>query len=74
MWPENWQTVRVFCALGTQWRCIAGLGGAAYQGLIYSAIPVALRMLGVPRVEWQAVFAGLQTMEAAALAVLNRRG
>ncbi|GGX52981.1 DUF1799 domain-containing protein [Undibacterium squillarum] len=65
--PDNVETVGVFCALGTQWRVIAGMAGAVYQGLEYSAIPPVMEMLGVPVARRKGVFEGLRIMERAVL-------
>lgn len=65
VWPENWLAVQTFAALTTQWQ-MGGLGGPI--GLRYEAIPVVLRLRGVPRAEWPALFDDLRTMESAALA------
>ena len=54
---ENWDTVRAFCAIQTQWR-YGPHGGLL--GLDYSAVAVALRALGI---QIKTVFAGIQTME-----------
>lgn len=72
VYAENMATVGCFVALQTQWRVIAGFGGAVYQGLDYAAVtPLLLRNCGVKRKDEADVFAGLQIMEAAALPVLN---
>lgn len=63
VWPENWPAVQVFAGLMTQWN----VSMAGPTGLRYEAIPVVLRMRGVPRGEWSEVFYGLQVMEAEAL-------
>lgn len=68
IWPENLLAFQVFSALGTQWR--VGMGGAT--GLDYNAVPVVLRLQGVPRGEWPQLFEDVRTMEAAALAVMRQ--
>lgn len=70
VWPENEITVRTFVAMGTQWN--VGFSGAI--GLRYEALPVVFDVLGIAADERAAVFAGLRTMEHAALGELNRGG
>ena len=66
VWPENWSTVRLFLACGTQWRASATMAGFVWVGLDYTAVEVVARGRRLP-VDFEA----LQTMESAALAVLN---
>ena len=42
-------------------------------GLRYEAVPVVLRLRGIPRGEWPAVFDGIRTMEGAALKIFAER-
>ena len=67
IWPENLPAYEAFNAMATQWR--VGMGGAT--GLDYGAIPVVLRLQGVPRADWPALFADLRTMESAALQAMS---
>lgn len=68
MHPDNWLSVCAFLACETQWRAIAGMmGGLVWLGLDYSAVDVVLRRLGFD--DPDSVFADLQVMEDAALAV-----
>lgn len=67
---QNWPAVRVFLALGTQWR-LAPMGGAT--GLDYGPIPGVLVMMGLRRREWPETFERLRVMEAAALEVIRAR-
>lgn len=69
VWPENETTLRVFIAMGTQWR--AGFSGPT--GLDYGALPAVMRLTGVPRAEWPDVFAGLREMEAEALLQMRKK-
>lgn len=68
VWPENWKTVEVFVAMGTQWN-VASMGGAI--GLRYEALPAVMRYCGVATASRADVFAGLRSMERAALEVIN---
>ena len=65
IWPENWETVRLFLSLDTQWRYHQGVP----LGLDYPAVEAVLRLSGVE--DARQVFEGLQTMERAALAVFR---
>jgi hypothetical protein len=67
--PENAPVFNAFTCLSTQWRMLAGMAGALYQGLDYQAIPTVLRMLGLP--ETPDTFNDLRAMELAALPILN---
>lgn len=69
IWPENLRAFRAFSALCTQWR--VGAGGAT--GLDYGAVPVVLRLQGVPRAEWAELFEDIRTMEAVALTTMNQQ-
>lgn len=66
VWPENWPTVEAFLRCQTQW-VPAGMGGVV--GLNYTGVEVVLRMYNITDPE---VFSGIQTMEIAALKVMNR--
>lgn len=66
--PANWPSVCTFLACETQWRAVAGMaGGPIWLGLDYPAVDVVLRRSGAEDPDM--VFADLQTMEDAALAV-----
>jgi hypothetical protein len=68
IWPENVETVSAFLRLQTQW-VLGAMGGVV--GLNYQAVEALFNILGIEkRLE---VFDGLQVMERAALAVLNRK-
>ncbi|MCU0842962.1 MAG: DUF1799 domain-containing protein [Thiobacillaceae bacterium] len=67
VFPENWPAVRVFDALGTQWR----MSMAGPIGLDYAALPMVFDLLGIE--DRAAVFEDLRTMERAALEELTRK-
>jgi hypothetical protein len=73
VYPENQPAVKVFCALATQWRVLVFPRALLYQGLDYAAVPAVLRLSGVVRAEWPAVFADLQVLEGEAARALNAR-
>jgi hypothetical protein len=68
VWEENWETVRMFMRLQTQWRTTM----AEYQGLDYNAARWLLDLYHVE--DPVTMLEGLQVMESAALEELNRDG
>lgn len=73
VFPDNWQTVAVFLNLSSQWRIIAGMGGATYQGIEFASIEPCLRLMGVKVKKWPAIFRSLVVMAGEAAAVINER-
>lgn len=69
VWPENWPAVQVFSAMQTQW----SVSMAGPTGLRYEALPVVMRLRGIPRRDWQDAFYGLQVMESEALKIFAER-
>jgi hypothetical protein len=67
VWEENWDIVMMFLRLCTQWN--AGMGGAT--GLHYSSLEWLCKLYAVA--DPVAMFEGVQVMELAALAVMNRK-
>lgn len=68
IWPDNMDAVKVFAAMGTQWR--TGMGGAT--GLDYGVLPSVFRLTAVPRADWPDVFDDLRVMEGAALVEMHK--
>lgn len=64
IWPENLPAAQLFAKLLTQWR--VGMGGLV--GLDYAAVPLAGQCLGLRRGALRRALAGVQVMEAEALA------
>jgi len=71
VWPENWQALEVFIAMGTQWRVSVGMGGAFYSGLDYAALPVVERRIGIKAADRADCFTRLRIMESEARTRLN---
>ncbi|UVA80468.1 DUF1799 domain-containing protein [Pandoraea commovens] len=75
VWPENWPTVELFCALGTQWRTACLQSGFASlvvrTGIDYACVEPVMRMLGQSTDAVRERFAGVRLMEREALDVLN---
>ena len=73
LWPENLSIWHCWTGLSTQWRMgfIGMEGRVIYHGLDYQAAEIVIRRYGYQD-EADEVFQGLQTMEAAALPILNK--
>ena len=69
LWPENVQAYELFCSMDTQWR----IGMAGPTGLDYAALPMALRMIGTARADWQQLMADIRVMESAALQAMRSK-
>lgn len=61
----------MFCLCTTQWRMIAGMAGAFYQGLDYQALSAARVEMGMPVCAER--MKQIHHIEAGALAVVNSR-
>lgn len=74
VWPQHWHAVRVFMAMGSQWRVVAGFGGARTLGMDYGALPPVLdeHRRSRHRQPMRRLMPQLRTLEAAALEVLNK--
>lgn len=66
--PDNWDSWLCFMALSTQWVWAAmGMEGARRVGLNHCAIESGLRLQGVPRSRWPALYEDLRLIERAVL-------
>ena len=63
VWPDNYETVAVFLAMGTQWR----VGQRGPYGLDYNALPVVCDLMEVRKKDRPDLFSGIRAMESAAL-------
>lgn len=70
VWPENWQAVLVFDALGTQW-AVAPSGRVI--GLRYEVVPMVMRLHTVAASQRREVFEDLRVMESAVLNLINSK-
>ena len=59
--------MNTFVAMSTQWRT----GAMGATGLDYNALPVVMRLIGVPSAERSSVFEDVRTMEDAALSLMR---
>jgi len=71
IWPENWQTVRVFISLSRCWRH-DGMSGQ-FLGIPRVDIESALAMFNIRPTKKRALLDNLLMMESAALEVMNRK-
>lgn len=69
VWPENYLSLQVFEAMATQWR--TGMSGPT--GLDYSALPIVMRQMQVPKGERKQLFDDIRVMEGAALKVMREQ-
>lgn len=69
LWDEHLEAWELFLAVQTQWRIIAGLGGARYQGIDYTALESVMRMRGVA--DQGSRLDEVRHIEAGALAEMN---
>jgi hypothetical protein len=73
VFPENWEAVRAFCAMETQWRELLGpMGQRVRTGLDYPSIAPVLSGLGVKKRRRGQVFMDLRVMERAVLEEMAR--
>lgn len=63
----------MFTACTTQWRVIAGMGGAQYQGLEYPAIYGHPRFARLDFDSQDELLEQIRRIEAGALNILNKR-
>ena len=66
--PDTMTAVRVFLAMGTQWR----IGFCGETGLDYSVLPEVWARLKVPEADRDQAFEDLQVLERAALTEIHR--
>jgi len=67
IFPENFESVKVFEAMCTQWR--VGFGGAT--GLDYQVLPTVMRFLGTPKKKQARVFSDVRFMESEAMRLMS---
>lgn len=72
VWPENWPALLIFVSVKTQWRIIAGMGGASFQGIDYPALIEVIK-LKVEKDQRSQMFDDVQLIELGALSELNRK-
>jgi hypothetical protein len=75
VFEDNWLTVQAFLALQTQWEKVVFAGetvSVIYSGIRYEALGNAMIMAGAPRSMRREIYLGVQLMEYAALALLNK--
>lgn len=74
VWDLAWDAVRLFDAMRTQWRVVAGMGGLVYLGMDYGPLRGLMRPLGLwPRRDDPELLRQFQVMERAGRDELNKR-
>lgn len=71
IWPEHVEAWELFLACARQWRIVAGMAGAFYQGLDAAALAATMEMMGVADKRTRLRQVG--QIESGALEVLNQR-
>lgn len=71
LYPDVNQWMGIWEACRTQWRVVAGMGGAVYVGLDYPAVQLVLD-LEVPKPDQRDTWWALRIIEREALEVLNK--
>ncbi|MBS1143363.1 MAG: hypothetical protein H6R14_769 [Proteobacteria bacterium] len=69
VWPENWETSRIFLEMDTQWRI--GMNGRT--GLDYTVLFSLLDRHELTGDDWWQAFRDLQAMESAALEAMHSK-
>lgn len=65
LYPDCIDAYNVFCRCATQWRIVAGMGGAVHQGIDYTALETVMNFLNIS--DKSAVFDDVQYIEHGAL-------
>lgn len=74
VFPDNWESLRVFAAMKTQWRYVScGMAGILATGLDYGVLPEVWKRTNIPESRQNGIFRDLQIMEVAAMTVINER-
>lgn len=71
VWEEHWPALELFLAMRTQWRVIAGMGGAHHQGIDYTALYGHPKYARLDYDDQDKLLGQIQHIEAGALAALN---
>ena len=74
IFPDNWESLRVFAAMKTQWRYVScGMACILATGLDYGVLPEVWKRTNIPESRQNGIFRDLQIMEVAAMTVINER-
>lgn len=71
IWADHEEALDVFLACARQWRVVAGMGGAWFQGIDASALHATMQMMGVENS--RDVLLNVQCIEDGALEALNSK-
>lgn len=72
LWAEHAEAFELFAACSSQWRVVAGMAGAYYQGLDAAAVLATMDMYDIDRQHRRERLQQLRHIEAGALEVLNK--
>lgn len=67
VYADCWDSLQAFLMVQTNWLYRTVGFGSQRVGLCRSAMESTLRMAGIPRLQWQALFADMRVMELAVL-------
>lgn len=70
IFPDNWQTVKLFSDVATQWRA----GPAGVIGLDHNVLPMWMKVRKIGPEDEEDILEGIKIMERAALRSLRERG
>lgn len=74
VWPENWDSLSVFLALGSVWSWVTpGVGDPLRVGIPATEIKATFWFTGIKKRERQRIFQDIRAMERAALDVFSAR-
>ncbi|GAA3704367.1 hypothetical protein GCM10022421_08980 [Oceanisphaera sediminis] len=73
LWAEHIEAFELFAACSSQWRIVAGMGGAFYQGLDAAALAATMDMLGIEQGHRRERLQQVRQIESGALEVLNKK-
>lgn len=71
VWEEHWPALELFLAMRTQWRVVAGMGGAHHQGIDYTSLYGHPKFARLSYDGQDALLTQIQHIEAGALDALN---
>jgi hypothetical protein len=67
LWPDTEEAILLFCRFRTQWR----MGFAGPVSLDYAALEPVMRLCGIQRRQWAALFDDIRVMERTTLDLMR---
>lgn len=71
--PALWPAWACFVCTWNQWRIVAGLGGAWYEGIDHANLAATMKLLGVKKKKRPAVFGHVRVLESEGRALRNEQ-